>query len=103
MYPDKSPGPDRMSPRFFQHFWDVIGPDVVDYCRTAFESGRLPDKASQAEALTIRGILQAYESASGQMINFNKSKFFFSANVTDYVKKELTDLLQVGSAGEEER
>ncbi|CAH9122687.1 unnamed protein product, partial [Cuscuta epithymum] len=103
MYPDKSPGPDGMSPGFFQHFWDVIGPDVVDYCRTAFESGRLPDKASQAEALTIRGILQAYESASGQMINFNKSKFFFSANVTDYVKKELTDLLQVGYAGEEER
>ncbi|CAH9122685.1 unnamed protein product, partial [Cuscuta epithymum] len=44
MYPDKSPGPDGMSPGFFQHFWDVIGPDVVDYCRTAFESGRLPDK-----------------------------------------------------------
>ena len=30
MHPTKSPGPDGMSSIFFQRYWDIVGPHVVD-------------------------------------------------------------------------
>ncbi|XP_062021093.1 uncharacterized protein LOC133737577 [Rosa rugosa] len=33
MHPSKAPGPDGFSPSFYQHFWAVVGPDVLEAVR----------------------------------------------------------------------
>lgn len=33
MTPSKAPGPDGMSPKFFQYFWPMLGNDVVQACQ----------------------------------------------------------------------
>lgn len=38
MHPTKSPGLDGMSPIFFQKYWDVVGPQVVDYVLKTLET-----------------------------------------------------------------
>ncbi|CAH9118021.1 unnamed protein product [Cuscuta europaea] len=45
MFPDKSTGPDGMNPCFFQHFWSIVGPDVVCFCSGLFNEGRVPKEA----------------------------------------------------------
>ncbi|GLT94950.1 hypothetical protein SLE2022_126590 [Rubroshorea leprosula] len=32
MHPSKAPGPDGLSPGFFQHFWDIVKMDVIGPC-----------------------------------------------------------------------
>ncbi|CAH9130191.1 unnamed protein product, partial [Cuscuta epithymum] len=53
MHPDKSPGPDGMSPGFYQHFWDVVGPDVVACCQRMFNSGLIPDGLNHTNIILI--------------------------------------------------
>lgn len=41
IYPTKSPGPDGMSPLFFQHYWDSIGTNIVAAVQHFFLSGQM--------------------------------------------------------------
>ena len=43
MHPTKSPGPDSMSPIFFQNYWDVVGPQVVDCVLNTLNTGVMPN------------------------------------------------------------
>ena len=42
MHSTKVPGPDGMSPLFYQKYWDIIGPYVLDCVLQALNSGIMP-------------------------------------------------------------
>uniref|UniRef100_A0A803PHA9 Reverse transcriptase domain-containing protein n=1 Tax=Cannabis sativa TaxID=3483 RepID=A0A803PHA9_CANSA len=39
MHPDKSPGPDGMTPGFFQKYWHLVGHDVISQVKEFFDTG----------------------------------------------------------------
>ncbi|KAG5523350.1 hypothetical protein RHGRI_035240 [Rhododendron griersonianum] len=52
-------------------------------------------KAELKECCVIKGVLEEYGKASGQLINFEKSGVFFSSNMNDFDKQLCCDFLGV--------
>ena len=44
MHPSKSPGPDGISPFFFQKYWHIIGRDVTTVVLSILQSGHFLQK-----------------------------------------------------------
>lgn len=42
MYPTKSPGPNSMSPIFYQKYWDLVGTDIINCVLNVLNGGILP-------------------------------------------------------------
>lgn len=53
MDPDKAPGPDGMSPVFFQKHWKIVGKDIASMVREFFISGSLNEELNVTNIVLI--------------------------------------------------
>ena len=53
MHPTKAPRPDGMSPIFFKHYWDIVGPEVVKCVLTALNLGIMPSGLNETHICLI--------------------------------------------------
>lgn len=54
MYPTKAPGPDGMTARFFQNYWDIVGQSVIVAClKFLNEDSQIPEKLNETNVCLI--------------------------------------------------
>lgn len=53
MNPDKAPGPDGMTPGFFQKFWSIVGADLIRIVRNFFETGQMVPELNETNIVLI--------------------------------------------------
>uniref|UniRef100_A0A803PLI3 Reverse transcriptase domain-containing protein n=1 Tax=Cannabis sativa TaxID=3483 RepID=A0A803PLI3_CANSA len=53
MHPDKSPGPDGMTPGFFQKYWHVVGQDVISQVKQFFVTGSFPHALNETNIVLV--------------------------------------------------
>ena len=53
MHPSKSPGPDGMSPFFFQKYWHIVGTDVTNVVLSVLHSGHVLRKMIHTHIVLI--------------------------------------------------
>lgn len=53
MKAEKSPGPDGLNLGFYQHFWDIIGNDLLNICFKFFLTGKLPSNLNATHTILI--------------------------------------------------
>uniref|UniRef100_A0A803P6B0 Reverse transcriptase domain-containing protein n=1 Tax=Cannabis sativa TaxID=3483 RepID=A0A803P6B0_CANSA len=53
MHPDKSPGPDGMTPGFFQRCWHIVGRDVFRLVQEFFVTGSFPTSLNATNVVLI--------------------------------------------------
>lgn len=53
MHPDKSPGPDGMTPGFYQKHWKIVGPDIIKLVKDFFAEGSIPEGLNETNLILI--------------------------------------------------
>lgn len=53
MAPEKAPGPDGMTPSFYQHFWPIVGQDLSTFVINCLSSCTIPQGLNETNVVLI--------------------------------------------------
>lgn len=53
IHPEKAPGPDGMTALFYQKFWNIIGPQVVDMVKNFMTTSLMDPKTNEINICLI--------------------------------------------------
>ncbi|XP_059628877.1 uncharacterized protein LOC132271502 [Cornus florida] len=82
MGPDRAPGPDGFSSRFFQQYWSIVGEEFINAVLHFFnhpKMGRVG--ANMASMLNLKKLLAQFESSLGLAVSKEKSEVFLTNSV----------------------
>ena len=93
----KASGPNRMPPLFYQHFWGTMDKDVTSSILSWLntDDSLLFCRVTVEECVNVLKNLEAYEGASGQKVNKDKTTLFFSRSTLDNIKSSIKQTLGV--------
>ncbi|KAF7839244.1 reverse transcriptase [Senna tora] len=103
----KAPGPDGMTPLFFQHCWDTVQDDVISMIKGIKIARGAPSinhlmyaddillffKADKTTCVQVNKMLHQFGELAGLWMNPQKSEVKFSPNITEERGGVLTRLL----------
>lgn len=94
MHPDKSPGPDGMSPGFYQKYWKVVGADLVDLVTKFFTNGRFEQSIPDAIIVLIPKKQVPVSMSDLRLISLCNVNYKVASKVlANRLKKVLNDII----------
>ena len=93
MHPDKSPGPDGMSPGFYQKFWNILCHDVVAQVQEFWRSGHLDNHLSLTNIMFIPKKKMPMTMLDLRPISLCNVLYKVVSKVLEYRLKQVVDLI----------
>lgn len=59
MHPDKASGSDELNPAFYQNFWNLMGKEIYECCRTWLRDCKFPAELNNTNVVLIPKVDQA--------------------------------------------
>ena len=94
MHPTKAPGPDGMSPIFFQHYWDIVGFKVINCVLNSLNSGVMPYGIIETYICLILKVKSPQKITKYRPISlFNVIYKIISKVLANRLKRKLTEII----------
>ena len=94
MHPTKSPGPNGMSPIFYQKYWDVVGTNVIDYVLHTLNTGVMPPGLNETFICLIPKVKSPQKITEFRLISLcNVSYNIISMELANRLKKILANVV----------
>ena len=92
--PTKSPGPNGMSPIFYQKYWDVVGTNVIDCVLHTLNTGVMPPSLNETFICLIPKVKSPQKITEFRPISLcNVSYKIISKVLANWLKRILADVI----------